>query len=90
MFRRPAGPVTDPELGLDYSRVVHGEQQFVLHRPVYAGDQLVSTSKVTEIRDVGRNELLRVESEVRTTDGEHVATTTATTISRGTAASSES
>ena len=24
----------DPELGLDYSLVVHGEQRFELHRPV--------------------------------------------------------
>src|ERR1700761_7098421 len=28
----------DPELGLDYSRVVHGEQRFVYERPVRAGD----------------------------------------------------
>ena len=28
----------DPELGLDYSLVVHGEQRFELHRPVVAGD----------------------------------------------------
>src|SRR5689334_12964643 len=29
--------VLDPELAIDYSRVVHGEQRFVYQRPVYAG-----------------------------------------------------
>src|SRR3954463_6397045 len=30
--------VDDPELGLDYSRVVHGAQRFAYVRPVVAGD----------------------------------------------------
>jgi acyl dehydratase len=76
----------DPDVALDYSRVVHGEQRFELHRPVHAGDVVVATSTVAEIRDVGRNEMMRVVSEIRTTDGEHVATATNTMISRGTAA----
>jgi acyl dehydratase len=85
-FRRPSGPVGDPDLGLDYSRVVHGEQRFELHRPVYAGDAVVSSSTVTEIRDVGRNEMMTVVSEISTVEGERVATATNTLISRGTAA----
>src|SRR5215216_4579862 len=32
----------DPDLGLDYSRVVHGEQEFVYHRPIRAGDPAVA------------------------------------------------
>ena len=40
----PAGRSShDPELGLDYSRVVHGEQRFVYARPVRAGDRLTVT-----------------------------------------------
>ena len=35
----------DPELGLDYSRVVHGEQEFVHHRPIRAGDRLLATAR---------------------------------------------
>src|SRR6266702_749187 len=38
--------VADPELGLDYSRVVHGEQRFSYSRPVLAGDVLQVTAKV--------------------------------------------
>ena len=32
--------VQDPQLGLDYSRVVHGDQKFAYTRPVRAGDRL--------------------------------------------------
>src|SRR5206468_6027745 len=35
--------VLDPELGLDYSRVVHVEQEYVMERPLRAGDHLVAT-----------------------------------------------
>jgi acyl dehydratase len=88
-FRRPSGPIGDPELGLDYSRVVHGEQRFELHRPVYAGDVVVATSTVAEIRDVGRNEMMKVVSEITTVEGERLATATNTMISRGTASRDE-
>ena len=85
-FRRDASPIGDPDLDLDYSLVVHGEQRFVLHRSVYAGDVLSGRTTVTEIRDVGRNEAMVLETAVLASDGEQVATTTMTMISRGTAA----
>ncbi len=79
------GLITDPDLGLDYSLVVHGEQSFVLHRPVCAGDRLDTVTRLDGMRDAGRNELLQVVTEVRA-GGEHVATATNTIVSRGTAA----
>ena len=88
-FRRTGGPIDDPELDLDYSLVVHGEQRFVLHRPVYAGDVLSGVTTVLDIRDVGRNEAMVFQTDVRAADGEPVATTTMTMISRGTAAPRE-
>jgi acyl dehydratase len=88
-FRRRSGPIDDPDLGLDYSLVVHGEQKFVLHRPVYAGDVLSGRTTVVDIRDVGRNEAMVLSTEVTAANGEHVATTTMTMISRGTAAPKE-
>jgi acyl dehydratase len=88
-FRRPGGPVGDPDLGLDYSLVVHGEQKFVLHRPVFAGDSLIGKTKVTDIRDIGRNEAMVMETEVIAANGEQVATSTMTMISRGSAAKKE-
>ncbi len=80
------GPVADPGLGLDYSRVVHGEQEFVLHRPVVAGDVLRSVQRVEDVRDAGRNELITTVTEVTGADGEPVATLRSTIVSRGTAA----
>ncbi len=77
--------LTDPELGLDYSLIVHGEQKFVLHRPVYAGDALDSEARIEQIRDVGRNELMQLVTEI-TSAGEPVATVSNTLVSRGTAA----
>ena len=40
----------DPELGLDFDVVVHGDQRFVHHRPIVAGDELTSTPYVDKVR----------------------------------------
>ena len=44
----------DPALGLDFARVVHGDQRFVLHRPIVAGDELVTTIHVEDLAGRGR------------------------------------
>jgi acyl dehydratase len=79
----------DPALGLDYSRVVHGEQEFVYHRPIHAGDRLLATGKVAAVEAKGRHELLTLQTEVTTEAGEPVCTVRATLLSRGTAAPRE-
>lgn len=84
------GPIADPELGLDYSLVVHGEQGFELHRPVFAGDVLTSVQTVTDIKDAGRNELILTTTEITAANGDRVATARSTIVSRGTAAPKES
>jgi acyl dehydratase len=80
------GPIGDGDLGLDYSRVVHGEQRFVHHRPTYAGDELTAKTVIDDIRDAGANEAMTMRLEIRTTDGELVCEATNVVISRGTAA----
>lgn len=82
-------PVADPELGLNYALVVHGEQTFELHRPVRAGDVLTSVQRISDIKDAGRNELILTATEVTAADGERVATMRSTIVSRGTAAPKE-
>src|SRR3954467_7213649 len=79
------GPLGDPSLGLNYAVVVHGEQRFVHHRPVRAGDVLTITSSVVDIRDAGRNELMTTKMAVSTSDGEPIADMFSTIVSRGTA-----
>lgn len=75
--------VADPDLGLDYSRVVHGEQRFAYSRPIHAGDLLVATATVEDIRTAGRNELMTTKVDLTTPDGEHVCTAYSTLVERG-------
>jgi acyl dehydratase len=37
------------ELGTDISRVLHGEQEFELHRPIRPGESFVCRSRITDI-----------------------------------------
>ena len=80
------GPLDDPDLGLDFGQVVHGEQRYVHHRPVRPGDTLVSRTTIDDIRDAGRNELMSIRMELVTTEGETVCTAHNVIVSRGTAA----
>ena len=83
--RSSAQVVFDPDLGLDYSRVVHGEQSFTYTRPVVAGDVLVAVSSVANIRSAAGNDLLTLSSAVTTVDGDLVCTVGSTIVARGTA-----
>ena len=81
---RSAGQVThDPELGLDYSRVVHGEQRFAYHRPIVAGDELLVTTSIEAIRSVAGNDMITTRGDIATVDGEPVVTTMSLLVSRG-------
>jgi acyl dehydratase len=83
---RAAGQVIgDPELGLDYTRVVHGEQRFVFARPIRAGDRLTVTVTVENIRAAAGNDMVTTRADVSTVDGEPVFTAYSTLVARGTA-----
>ena len=77
--------IADPELGLDYSRVVHGEQRFVIRRPIRAGDRLTVTVTVENIRSAAGNDMITTRGDVATVDGEPVFTAYSTLVARGTA-----
>lgn len=77
--------VLDPELGLDYSRVVHGEQEFELRRPIVPGDRLIGKPRIASITAKGRNEYLMYEASIQSESGEEVAVARSTIVSRGTA-----
>jgi len=77
--------VDDPELGLDYSRVVHGNQEFAHHRPIQAGDELVTVVHIDDIKARMGNDFLTVRMEISTTEDERVCTATSTLVARGTA-----
>ena len=75
----------DPEVSLDYSRVVHGEQRFVHHRAIRAGDRLIATTTIDAVRSVAGNDLLTTRVDVATEDGDAVCSATSMLVARGTA-----
>jgi acyl dehydratase len=81
--RRPQlAVIEDDELGLDFSRVVHGDQRFVYSRPIVAGDRLVVTASIDSVRSVAGNDILSIRSDVSDEAGEPVATVWATLVAR--------
>ena len=75
--------VEDPEAGIDYSRVVHGEQRFVHHRPITAGDSVVGTLTVDSVREAGGHAMVTTRTELATEAGEALCTSTSTIVVRG-------
>jgi acyl dehydratase len=50
------GPATDPELGVDDPlMIVHGEQEFVYHRPLRPGEPLTLEPTLERVEDKGRS-----------------------------------
>lgn len=74
--------VMDPDLGLDFSRVVHSEQQFTYERPIVAGDELTVTTVIETARTVAGNDILAAKGIITTVSGEPVATATSTLLAR--------
>jgi acyl dehydratase len=75
----------DPDLGLDYSRVVHGEQRFAYDRPIVAGEELTVQAVIEGIRAVAGNDMLTLRAEVLDADGGRVVTAHSVIVARGTA-----
>jgi acyl dehydratase len=75
--------ITDPEAGVDYSRLVHGEQRFVHHRPITAGDEIVGVLTVDSVKSAGGSSMVTTRSELSTIEGEPVCTATSTVVIRG-------
>jgi acyl dehydratase len=77
-----ANVIADPELGLDYSRVVHGEQEYEWGRPLAVGETLTVEASIEEIRSGGGFELLSLRTEMRDESGRVVVVGRATLIVR--------
>lgn len=74
----------DPELGLDWNKVVHGEQSFEYKKPVKAGDELSFISTIEDIKTKVGNDFITIRSDVKDSNNKDVATLRATLIARGT------
>lgn len=69
--------------GIDFSRVVHGEQSFQFERPIVAGDEITTEYRVSSIKSLGGNSMVAVESTFRDGFGEAIGSATGSIVVRG-------
>lgn len=75
--------LAEPDAGIDFSRVVHGDQRFTYSRPIVAGDELTATLAVASIKRLGAHSMVTTESTMVDADGAHVVTALSTLVVRG-------
>jgi acyl dehydratase len=73
----------EPDAGIDFTRVVHGDQRFRYSRPIVAGDELTATLRVTAVKALGGNSMVTAESTIVDAAGAHVVTAISTLVVRG-------
>ena len=75
--------LAEPDAGIDFTRVVHGDQRFTYTRPIVAGDELTATLAVTSIKSLGGHSMVTSESTIVDATGAHVVTAISTLVVRG-------
>jgi acyl dehydratase len=76
----------NPESGVNWTKVVHGEQGLVLHKPVASQGTVIGQTRIVDVVDKGEGKGALVYSERKITDRETgvlLATLTQTTFCRG-------
>jgi len=58
--------LSDKEVGIDFSRVVHGDQRFIHVRPIVAGDELTSELEISSIKSLAGNFMVTFETKYLT------------------------
>ena len=53
-----------PTIGFDWARVVHGDQRFVINRPIVAGDSFKCSSTIENYKVAAGNEIVTVRSDL--------------------------
>ncbi|MCU1508865.1 MAG: hypothetical protein JWQ12_1130 [Glaciihabitans sp.] len=75
--------LAEPDAGIDFARVVHGDQRFSYSRPIVAGDELTATLTVAAVKSLGGHNMVTAESSIVDATGAHVVTATSTLVVRG-------
>jgi acyl dehydratase len=73
----------DPVLGIDFARLVHGQQRFRYNRPVHAGDKLVAVVMIEDLISRGGHDFVTTRTDVATWEGEPVLTAWSKLVIRG-------
>ena len=75
--------LADEEAGVDFTRVVHGDQRFSYSRPIVAGDELTATLTIASVKQLGGHSMVTASSAIVDAAGEHVVTALSTLVVRG-------
>lgn len=75
--------LADDEAGVDFTRVVHGDQRFTHTRPIVAGDELTATLTIAAVKQLGGHSMITASSAIVDAAGEHVVTAISTLVVRG-------
>lgn len=75
--------LSEPDAGIDFSRVVHGEQRFTYTRAIVAGDELTATLTVSSVKSLGGHNMVTADSDIVDANGNHVVTAISTLVVRG-------
>lgn len=75
--------VTQPSVGVDWSRVVHGDQRFSYERPLIAGDELQVTTVIEDIKAMAGNDMITLRGELVDAAGLMVGQVWTTLVVRG-------
>ncbi|BDZ54276.1 UPF0336 protein [Agromyces marinus] len=75
--------LAEPDAGIDFSRVVHGDQRFTSSRAIVAGDELTARLTVSSVKTLGAHSMVTAESVISDAAGEHVVTAISTLVVRG-------
>jgi len=74
--------IGDPNLELDFSRVVHADQTYEFARPFRLGETVAVRPRIAQIRSKGGQSFLTIETTIVDDAGETVATARATMLER--------
>lgn len=74
--------IGDPALGLDFSRVLHGGQEYELHRPLREGETLTVRARIDSVRVRAATGFVVIAMDLVDDEGTHVASTRSTMIER--------
>lgn len=72
----------DPGFGWRFEGTVHGDQKIAFHRPVHAGDELITTVHVESLRTRAGTHMLTLSCTCVSADGEPVCDTEALLLSQ--------
>jgi acyl dehydratase len=75
--------VADPNLALDFTRVVHGSQEYEFRRPLREGETVSVRASIESIRQKGDSGFVTIAMDLIDVDGELVCTARSQMIERG-------